>query len=30
MLLKISKGHYLVDLADLIGTIGIFFGEIDR
>lgn len=27
---KISKGHYLADLAALIGTIDIVFGEIDR
>lgn len=27
---KISKGHYLSDLAALIGTIDIVFGEIDR
>ena len=30
MLPKISKGHYLADLAALIGTIDIVFGEIDR
>lgn len=27
---KLSKGHYLADLAALIGTIDIVFGEIDR
>lgn len=27
---KIAKGHYLADLATLIGTIDIVFGEIDR
>ena len=27
---KITKGHYLADLAALIGTIDIVFGEIDR
>ena len=27
---KIAKGHYLSDLAALIGTIDIVFGEIDR
>ncbi len=27
---KISKGHYLGDLAALIGTIDIVFGEVDR
>jgi NADH:ubiquinone oxidoreductase subunit D len=27
---KLSKGHYLGDLAALIGTIDIVFGEIDR
>lgn len=27
---KMSKGHYLADLAALIGTIDIVFGEIDR
>ena len=26
----ISKGHFLADLAALIGTIDIVFGEIDR
>jgi len=25
-----TKGHYLADLAALIGTIDIVFGEIDR
>lgn len=30
MLPKLSKGHYLADLAALIGTIDIVFGEIDR
>lgn len=27
---KISKGHFLADLAALIGTIDIVFGEVDR
>ena len=27
---KLSKGHYLADLAAVIGTIDIVFGEIDR
>ena len=27
---KFSKGHYLADLAALIGTIDIVFGEVDR
>ena len=27
---KLTKGHYLADLAALIGTIDIVFGEIDR
>lgn len=27
---KLSKGHYLADLAALIGTIDIVFGEVDR
>ena len=27
---KLAKGHYLADLATLIGTIDIVFGEIDR
>jgi len=27
---KLSRGHYLGDLAALIGTIDIVFGEIDR
>ena len=27
---NISKGHFLADLATLIGTIDIVFGEIDR
>lgn len=27
---KLSKGHYLSDLAALIGTIDIVFGEVDR
>ena len=27
---KLAKGHYLADLASLIGTIDIVFGEIDR
>jgi len=27
---KLAKGHYLGDLAALIGTIDIVFGEIDR
>jgi NADH:ubiquinone oxidoreductase subunit D len=27
---KLAKGHYLADLAALIGTIDIVFGEIDR
>jgi NADH:ubiquinone oxidoreductase subunit D len=27
---KISKGHFLADLATLIGTVDIVFGEIDR
>ena len=26
----LAKGHYLADLAALIGTIDIVFGEIDR
>ena len=26
----LTKGHYLADLAALIGTIDIVFGEIDR
>lgn len=30
MVSKISKGHYLADLAALIGTVDIVFGEIDR
>jgi NADH:ubiquinone oxidoreductase subunit D len=30
MLPKLSKGHLLGDLATLIGTIDIVFGEIDR
>jgi NADH:ubiquinone oxidoreductase subunit D len=27
---KLSKGHYLADIAALIGTIDIVFGEVDR
>lgn len=27
---KLAKGHYLSDLAAIIGTIDIVFGEIDR
>ena len=27
---KLAKGHYLADLAALIGTIDIVFGEVDR
>ena len=27
---KLTKGHYLADLAALIGTIDIVFGEVDR
>jgi NADH-quinone oxidoreductase subunit D len=27
---RLAKGHYLADLAALIGTIDIVFGEIDR
>ena len=27
---KLVKGHYLADLATLIGTIDIVFGEVDR
>lgn len=27
---QLAKGHYLADLAALIGTIDIVFGEIDR
>lgn len=27
---KLMKGHYLADLASLIGTIDIVFGEVDR
>jgi NADH:ubiquinone oxidoreductase subunit D len=27
---QLTKGHYLADLAALIGTIDIVFGEIDR
>lgn len=27
---KLSKGHFLADLAALIGTVDIVFGEIDR
>jgi NADH:ubiquinone oxidoreductase subunit D len=27
---KLTQGHYLADLAALIGTIDIVFGEIDR
>jgi NADH:ubiquinone oxidoreductase subunit D len=27
---KIAKGHFLADLAALIGTVDIVFGEIDR
>jgi NADH:ubiquinone oxidoreductase subunit D len=27
---KLAKGHFLADLAALIGTIDIVFGEIDR
>jgi hypothetical protein len=27
---KLTKGHFLADLAALIGTIDIVFGEIDR
>lgn len=27
---KLAKGHYLSDLAALIGTIDIVFGEVDR
>lgn len=30
MISKLSKGHYLADLAALIGTVDIVFGEIDR
>ena len=30
LLPKIAKGHFLADLATLIGTIDIVFGEIDR
>lgn len=30
LLPKLTKGHYLADLATLIGTIDIVFGEIDR
>jgi NADH:ubiquinone oxidoreductase subunit D len=26
----VSKGHFLADLAALIGTVDIVFGEIDR
>ena len=29
-IVKLAKGHYLADLAALIGTIDIVFGEIDR
>lgn len=29
-LAKLTKGHYLADLAALIGTIDIVFGEVDR
>jgi NADH:ubiquinone oxidoreductase subunit D len=27
---KIAKGHFLADIATLMGTIDIVFGEIDR
>ena len=27
---KLSKGHFLADLAALIGTIDVVFGEVDR
>ena len=27
---QLSRGHYLADLAALIGTIDIVFGEVDR
>lgn len=27
---KLARGHYLADLAALIGTIDIVFGEVDR
>jgi len=27
---KLAKGHYLADIAALIGTIDIVFGEVDR
>ena len=27
---RLTKGHYLADLAALIGTIDIVFGEVDR
>jgi NADH:ubiquinone oxidoreductase subunit D len=27
---KLVKGHYLADLAAIIGTIDIVFGEVDR
>ena len=30
LLPQISKGHFLADLAALIGTIDIVFGEVDR
>jgi NADH-quinone oxidoreductase subunit D len=30
LLNKLSRGHYLADLAALIGTVDIVFGEIDR
>jgi NADH:ubiquinone oxidoreductase subunit D len=30
LLPQVSKGHFLADLAALIGTIDIVFGEVDR
>ena len=27
---KLARGHYLADLAALIGTVDIVFGEVDR
>jgi NADH:ubiquinone oxidoreductase subunit D len=30
LLPQIAKGHFLADLAALIGTIDIVFGEVDR